>query len=195
MLLAAGCAAAGGMWAARDLDPAAPQLESGTWLPQPRSVGPFALVDQGGAPFTPERLAGEPSILFFGFTHCPDVCPETLATLARATRAAGVPPLRVILVSVDPERDSPPVLARYVHAFDPRFIGLTGSPDAIAHLAKHLGVAYERIALPGADYTIDHTAVAFLLDGAAHVVAVFTAPLDAPQLAEDLRRAAPFLRG
>ncbi len=166
---------------------------SGTWLPRPRATGDFALIDENREPFTQASLAGEPALLFFGFTHCPDVCPTTLAMLARASRTAGVPPLRVIFVTVDPARDTPPALARYVRAFDPHFIALTGSPETIHSLARRLGVAYERVALPGGDYTIDHTAVAFLLDGSGRIVAIFTAPFDAGRLAQDLRRAAPYL--
>lgn len=195
VLLTSACAAVGGAWAARDL--ASPraglQLASGTWLPEPRSTGDFALTDQSGAPFTQASLIGEPSIVTFGFTHCPDVCPAMLAMLARATHAAGVPSLRVVFVTVDPARDTPAVLDRYVRAFDPHFIALTGAPAPIRALARRLGVAYERVALPGGDYTIDHTAVAFLLDSKGRVAAVFTSPLQAGQFASDLRRAAPFL--
>jgi protein SCO1 len=196
VLLAAACAAVGGAWAARDLGrtPAAVlELASGTWLPERRSTGDFTLSDQSGAPFTQASLAGEPSILTFGFTHCPDVCPATLAMLARVSRAPGVPPVRVIFVTVDPERDSPPRLGSYVKAFDPRFIALTGAPAAIRALAKRLGVAYQREALPGGDYTIDHTAVAFLVDSQGRVAAIFTAPFDAAGFERDLRRAAPLL--
>lgn len=201
-MLAAACAAVGGAWAARDLDrlPAAgapgsavPQLASGTWLPEPRSAGDFTLTDQSGGAFTQASLAGEPSMITFGFTHCPDVCPAMLATLARVSRAAGVPPVRVIFVTVDPQRDTPSVLERYVAAFDPHFVALTGSPEAIRALARRLGVAYERIALPGGDYTIDHTAVAFLLDSRGRIDAIFTAPFDAARMSSDLRSAAPFL--
>ncbi|MGH8217975.1 MAG: SCO family protein [Steroidobacteraceae bacterium] len=199
VLLACACAAVGGAWAARDLGHApagllaTPQLTSGTWLPTPRSAGKFTLIDQSGAPFTQASLPGEPSIITFGFTHCPDVCPATLAMLARVSRTAHMPPVRVIFISVDPQRDTPHVLGRYVSAFDPRFIALTGSPAAIRALAGRLGVAYERVALPGGDYTIDHTAVAFLLDAKGRVAAIFTAPFDAARFAHDLRRAAPYL--
>ncbi|HEY2590630.1 MAG TPA: SCO family protein [Steroidobacteraceae bacterium] len=196
VLLASACAAVGGAWAARDLGrtPAAvPQLASGTWLPERRSAGDFTLTDQSGAPFTQASLAGGPSILTFGFTHCPDVCPATLAMLARVSRAPGVPPVRVIFVTVDPERDTPPLLDSYVKAFDPRFIALTGAPAAIRAFAERLGVGYQRDALPGGDYTIDHTAVAFLIDPEGRIAAIFTAPFDAARFAADLRRAAPFL--
>ncbi|MGH8260875.1 MAG: SCO family protein [Steroidobacteraceae bacterium] len=193
LLLAAGAAVAGG-WVARDLAvPQAPQLSSGTWLPVPRSPGGFSLIDQSGAPFTQASLVGEPSLLFFGFTHCPDVCPTSLERFAQVSRMAGVPPLRVIFVTLDPARDTAAVLSRYVRAFDPHFMALTGSPQAVKHLAAQLDVAYERVELPGGDYTIDHTAVAFLLDASGQVVAIFTAPFDAARLAQDLRRAAPFL--
>lgn len=188
------CAALAGAWFAGEVGRAgAPALASGTWLPLPRPVGALSLVDQSGAPFTEARLRGAPSLLYFGFTNCPDVCPTTLAKLAQVERSAVLAHLRVIFVTVDPARDRPTVLAPYVHAFDPRFIGLTGSQRAIAELAARLGVAYERVNLPGGDYTIDHSAVAFLLDRAGRVVAVFTGPFDAARLAEDLRRAAPYL--
>ncbi len=188
------CAALAGARLAAGLDHAhAPQLVSGTWLPQPRTVGAVSLIDQSGAPFTAADLRGAPSLMYFGFTNCPDVCPMTLATLAQVERSGVLAHLRVIFVTVDPARDGPAVLSPYVHAFDPRFIGLTGSQRAIGELASRLGVAYERVNLPGGDYTIDHSPVAFLLDGAGRVVAVFTAPVDAAHLSQDLRRAAPYL--
>ncbi len=188
------CAAMAGLWLGRELDrTVAPRLTSGTWLPQSRSAGTVSLVDQSGAPFTQAQLRGAPSLIYFGFTNCPDVCPTTLAKLAQVERSGVVPHLRVIFVTVDPTRDRPAVLAPYVRAFGARFIGLTGSPSAIHELAARLGVAYERVDLPGGDYTIDHSAVVFLLDGAGRVVAVFTAPFDASRLEEDLRRARPFL--
>jgi protein SCO1 len=187
-------AALSGAWVAHDFDrPGAPQLTSGTWLPQPRPVSALSLVDQTGASFTAVRLRAAPSLMYFGFTHCPDVCPSTLAKLAQVVRARVVPHLRVIFVTVDPARDRPAVLAAYVHAFDAHFIGLTGSQSAIGDLAARLGIAYERVDLPGADYTIDHSAVVLLIDSAGRVVAVFTAPFDAAHLEEDVRRAAPFL--
>lgn len=175
------------------MGPPAPRLASGTWLPRPRSIGQFSLVDQSGAAFTQARLRGAPALLYFGFTHCPDVCPTTLATLARVSRSQVVPGLRMIFVTVDPARDTPAVLARYVHAFDPRFMALTGTAPAIDSFAARFGVAFQRIALPGGDYTIDHTAALFLLDARARVVAIFTAPFDAARLEQDLRSAASLL--
>jgi protein SCO1/2 len=186
--LLAVCAAAAGLWLARELDHSAPELASGTWLPQARSIGSFSLTDDQGKAFTEQRLSGAPTLVFFGFTHCPDVCPTTLVTLAEVKRAAPMPGLRVLFVSVDPARDTPAVLGRYVRAFDPGFTGLTGSERAIGELAARLGVAYERVDLPGGDYTMDHSAALFLLDATGRNVAIFTAPFAAASLIADLRR-------
>jgi protein SCO1 len=186
--LLAFCAAAAGLWLARELDHSAPELASGTWLPQARSIGSFSLTDDQGNAFTEQQLHGAPTLVFFGFTHCPDVCPTTLVTLAEIKRAALMPHLRVLFVSVDPARDTPAVLGRYVRAFDPAFTGLTGPERAIGDLAARLGVAYERVDLPGGDYTMDHSAALFLLDSSGRNVAIFTAPFAAAKLIADLRR-------
>jgi protein SCO1/2 len=191
--MAAIAAALAGFWLARELDSSAPELASGTWLSRPRTIADFHLTDQSGRPFTARELQGQPSLVFFGFTHCPDVCPTTLVKLAQVKRAAAVPGLRVLLVSVDPQRDTPPVLAQYVHAFDPQFMGLTGDPAAIGKLTSQFGVAVGRVELPGGDYTMDHSAAVFLLDSHARVVGIFTPPFDTQRFAADLRRAAPHL--
>ncbi len=193
LAVAALCAAAGGFWVATQLDRGSPRLASGTWLPQARAVNEFSLVDTSGRPFTRADLAGGPTLVFFGFTHCPDVCPTTLLKLAQVKKSAAVPGLRVLFVSVDPARDTPPVLGLYLHAFDPSFLGVTGDPQAIAALAANFGVAFNRVELPGGDYTMDHSAVVFLLDAGAHIAAIFTPPLEAPALSADLRRAAPWV--
>ncbi len=181
--------ALGGMFAALQLRPTAPPapaLAAGTWLPTPRAVEPFALVDETGAAATLETLRGQPTLLFFGFTHCPDVCPTTLALVAAARRKANVRGLRVVLVSVDPERDTPERLAAYVRAFDADFRALTGSAAEINRLARRLGVAAMRVPLPGGDYTIDHSAALLWLDRDARLAAIFTPPLTLESLAADL---------
>jgi protein SCO1 len=183
-------AASGGFWAARELDSSKVALARGTWLPKPRDVGQLALVDHTGQPFTENNLRGQPSLVFFGFTHCPDVCPATLAQLAQVKKAAALPNLRVLLVSVDPARDTPAALSQYVRAFDPQFVGLTGSEDAISRTAKSFGVAIARVDLPGGNYTMDHSAAVFLLNDQGRIVAVFTPPFDTKLFAEDLLRAA-----
>ncbi|MBS0579684.1 MAG: SCO family protein [Proteobacteria bacterium] len=192
---AALAAALAGFWAASQLDRRSPQLASGTWLPQPRRVADFHLTDIYGRPFSRAELAGTPTLVFFGFTHCPDVCPTTLLKLARLRKEAALPKLRVLFVSIDPQRDTPQAVALYVHAFDPQFEGLTGEAAAIESLARDFGVAVSRVDLPGGDYTMDHSAVVFLLDDAARIAAVFTPPFEVAPMAADLRAAAPYLRG
>jgi protein SCO1/2 len=192
--VAALCAALAGFWLARELDRSGPELASGTWLPQARTIEDFHLVDTSGQPFSAAQLQGRASLVFFGFTHCPDVCPTTLAKLALVKKSGAIPDLQVVLISIDPQRDTPPVLAQYVHAFDPQFIGLTGDPDAIRKMAADFGVAMARVELPGGDYTMDHSATVFLLDARAREVGVFTPPFDVKQIAQDLRAAAPDLK-
>jgi protein SCO1 len=188
-------AAVAGFYLARQIDRASPQLASGTWFPQARAVPDFALLDASGKPFTRQDLSGAPTLVFFGFTHCPDVCPTTLVKLAQVRKQAALPQLRVLFVSIDPQRDTPAVVMQYVHAFDPQFEGATGEPATIDSLAKGFGVAVNRVELPGGDYTMDHSAVVFLLDASARMVAVFTPPFDVPAMVADLRSAAPFLQG
>ena len=196
-ILAAAALVAGlaGFWAASQLDRRSPQLASGTWLPQARRVADFHLADIYGRPFSRADLAGTPTLVFFGFTHCPDVCPTTLLKLARVRKEAALPRLRVLFVSIDPQRDTPQAVALYVHAFDPQFEGLTGDPAAISAVARDFGVAVSRVDLPGGDYTMDHSAVVFLLDDATRIAAVFTPPFEVASMAADLKAAAPFLRG
>src|SRR3954470_18606409 len=138
--VAALCAAVAGFWLARELDSSAPPLASGTWLGIPRSVADFQLSDSEGHPFTKQNLLGQPSLVFFGFTHCPDVCPTTLVKLAQVKKAAAIPGLRVLFVTVDPQRDTPTAVGLYVHAFDPQFIGLTGDPKDIEKMTAAFGV-------------------------------------------------------
>ena len=189
--IAALCAALAGFWLARELDRSAPQLTSGTWLMQPRAVSDFDLVDSTGRRFT--NLGGKPSLVFFGFTHCPDVCPTTLAKLAQVKKLAAIPGLQVLFVTVDPQRDTPAAVGTYAHAFDPDFIGLTGDPHAIEKMTAAFGVAALRVDLPGGDYTMDHSAAVFLVDVRARIVGIFTPPFDTHKLAQDLEIAAPYL--
>jgi len=194
LVAAAICAGVAGFYLARQLDRGGPQLASGTWFPQARAVGDFQVEDLNGHTFTQQDLAGAPTLVFFGFTHCPDVCPTTLVKLAQIRRQAALAQLRVLFVTVDPERDTPPALAQYVHAFDAQFEGLTGEPAAIGALAKHFGVAVNRVELPGGDYTMDHSAVVFLLNADAQLVAIFTPPFEVKSFVADLHTAAPYLQ-
>jgi protein SCO1 len=192
--LGAACAALAGFWVARQVDSVPLALASGTWFTTPRALVALTLTTHTGATFTAHDLQGEPTLVFFGFTHCPDVCPTTLARLAEIKKSGALPDLRVLFVSVDPERDTPAVLASYVHAFDPDFIGATADAREIGRLAQKFGVAVARVELPGGDYMMDHSAAVFLLDRHAQIVAVFTPPFDVPLLAADLRHVAARLR-
>ena len=193
LIVAALGACAAGFFLAAQLDRAGPPLTSGTWLPQPKAVPQFTLTDTSGRTFTRDELLGAPALVFFGFTHCPDVCPTTLLKLAQIRKTARVEHLRVLFVSIDPQRDSPPVLGAYVHAFDPAFEGLTGSSQGIAALAAAFGVAVNRVELPGGDYTMDHSAVIFLINDAAQIDAIFTPPFEVAGVSRDLDRAASYL--
>jgi protein SCO1/2 len=125
----------------------------------------FNLVDQNGIPVDQTILKGQPSVLFFGFTHCPEVCPTTLAEMSTWFEKLGEEgrDLKGYFVSVDPERDTPEILGEYIE-WVPRVTGLTGTPEEVAKLAKAWGVYYAKQPLEGGDYTMDHTASVFLLD-------------------------------
>jgi protein SCO1/2 len=128
--------------------------------------GEFTLVDAQGNAVDQTVLAGHPSMLFFGFTHCPEVCPTTMGEMAGWFDALGgeADDLRAYFVTVDPERDTPEVLGEYVSWVSDRIIGLTGAPEEIAKAARSWGVFYEKVPLEGGDYTMDHTASVFLVD-------------------------------
>ena len=124
--------------------------------------GPFTLVGADGKPFGTEQLQGKPYALFFGFTHCPDVCPTTLARLVKLRRdAGGDDAFDIIFVTVDPERDGPKEMAAYSNAFGAPIIGLTGSAGQIAKVEKQFGI-YAKKVPTGDDYTMDHTATVLL---------------------------------
>jgi protein SCO1/2 len=181
-------AAIAGVLLARMLQQTGVALSGGTWLPQPRRIEAFQLTDVAGQPFTLAALQGHPTLLYFGFTHCPDVCPTTLAALAQVQKAAPLTAAQVVFVSIDPERDSAALLKAYIGAFDPHFVGLRGPPDALAPLLHSLSAIAVRQDLPGGDYTMDHSAILYLLDTRARLVAVFSPPFSVAGLTADLRR-------
>jgi protein SCO1/2 len=127
--------------------------------------GPFELVDQDGRTATQETLKGKWSLIYFGYTYCPDVCPVTLAHLSRALREeeGAAERLQVLFVTVDPQRDTPEVLARYLEGFHPSILGLTGPTGDVDAQARGFGVAIRRGEGPG--YLVDHGARTYLLDG------------------------------
>lgn len=171
--------------------PGTPELQSGTALPQPRPLRDFAMTDHSGAAFGTANLQGRWSLVFAGFTSCPDVCPATLALLQqlRAALAQPGPVPEIVFLSVDPERDTVERLRGYVGHFGGGFTGLTGSAEQLEALASQLGLAYVKV--PGAgpgDYTMDHSAALVLIDPQARIAAYFQAPFKVDTLASDLRR-------
>jgi protein SCO1/2 len=187
-------AAIAGVYVARMMgQPANPSLESGTSLPQPRALAEFDLVDSHGKHASLAQFRGHPTLVFFGFTHCPDICPTTLAMLASVQKQVALPGLKVVFISVDPERDTPEQLGRYISSFGGDLIGLTGTAPEIVKTSRSFGVASSRVDLPGGDYTMDHSATVFALDSDARIVAVFTPPFSAAALVRDVAKLAPAL--
>lgn len=167
----------------------APALERATLLAaSPESLPSFHLVDQDGTPFGNDRLRRRWTLMFFGYTHCPDVCPLTLNELkGMYARLADTPypqDTQVIFVSVDPKRDSPERLKRYVQYFDPHFLGVTGSEPELASLTRALGI-YHAVNGSGQDYLVDHSAAIVLIDDRGQYRALFSAPHEAAVLARD----------
>jgi len=171
--------------------PVAPEIDGLLW-PQSKALVEFSLDDHHRKSFTLANMTGAWTLLFFGYTHCPDVCPVTLSVLksAVAQMAAadtGVAPPRVVFVSVDPARDNLAHLAAYVSHFSPDFLGVTGSEEKLMAFARQLGVLYLRAeADAGGDYLVDHTAAVFLIDPRGHLVALFHAPHAAATFARDV---------
>ncbi len=167
-------------------------LVTGTLLEPPRPLPDFALVDHENQVFMNESLDGRWTFLFFGFTHCPDVCPTTLRMLAEVTRSlSDLQPAarpRVALVSVDPKRDTPEQLSKYVRFFDPDFIGVTGSEDALNDLTRQIGVPVAITPTDGEGYTVDHSAAIFLIDPSGSIRALFSPPHSPATIAADYRR-------
>ena len=149
----------------------------------------FALTDPAGQPRTLADYRGKAVAVFFGYTQCPDVCPTTLAALAEATRTLGADAdkVQVVFITVDPDRDTAALLAQYVPAFDPRFVGLRGDAAATERVAREFKVIYQKV--PGTTpdrYTMDHSAGIFLFDRAGRL-RVYESSADPAVLAHDLR--------
>jgi protein SCO1/2 len=168
-------------------------LASGTILAPARPLADFSLIDNQGRSFGSENLRGHWSLMFFGYTNCPDYCPSTLTTLAaleKKLRAAKtVAPPQVIFVSVDAKRDTPALLNEFVPNFDPEFVGLTAAsqPD-IEALAKKWGVAVSIQTAPNGNYIVDHSEVMFVIDPAGKLAAILTGPFTVEALRGDFQR-------
>lgn len=157
-------------------------------LPAPRELAPFELSADDGSAFTREDLEGHWSLVYFGFTSCPDICPTTLATITNARRAlveAGAEELfDVVLVSVDPERDTPEALREYLAYFDPDYVGVTGETLEIASLAEQMSVGFAKTPAPEAEggYLVDHTGHIVVVNPRGHYAAFIRMPHSADQI-------------
>jgi protein SCO1/2 len=151
--------------------------------------GSFRLLDQNGKTVTDADLKGRPFLVFFGFTHCPDICPTTLFEVSEVLRQLGPDAgrARALFVTVDPERDTPEKLKDYLSSFDPHLIGLTGSPDAVERVLKAYRVYYKKVPSEGG-YTMDHTALVYLMDKQGRFVAPFNLKQGSAEAAATLRR-------
>lgn len=186
--LVVGIAALAGLWIA--VRAPSPPSDTMTELPLASIGGPFTLVGGEGKPFSSSQLAGRPFAIFFGFTHCPDVCPTTLARLAKLRRQLGKgdDAFNIVFVSVDSERDGPAEVGAYSKLFGTPVIGLTGSPAQIEHVKKSYGIFSSKVAQADGDYSVDHTATTLLMDKAGKFVATI-APEEPDNMALDkLRR-------
>lgn len=187
-----------GVYSARYYQSAPAAIEGLMW-PNPKQVGTFAAVDHEGREFGVGQLEGKWSFLFFGYTHCPDICPITLAVLGRvqdALETGGIDgvPVQTVFVSVDPERDTPEKLTQYVRHFHERLIGLGGTPAQVQGLTAQLGIAfYHGQPGPDGDYLVDHSASVFLLDPQARLVAILSAPHEADRILARFREIRAFI--
>jgi protein SCO1 len=193
-VLAAGVYIAGGV----RQTPTAPDIAGLLW-PDPPVIGPLALVGSGGEPFTEQDLQGRWTLIFFGYTHCPDVCPTTMTTLNRVYGRLRDDPdlfamLQVLFVSVDPARDGNASLRAYMDYFNDAFIGATADEENLRQLTRQFGVHYLKVATPGeAGYTLEHSASIMLVDPSARLVGIFSQPHVAGEIADRLSRMVAFL--
>ena len=153
--------------------------------------GPFTLTDQNGNTVTDQTFKGKLMLIYFGFTYCPDACPTALGVMSAALDKLDVAAERVvpILISVDPDRDTPQVLKEYVANFHPRMVGLTGTPEQVAQVAKAYHVWYEKAAgAAGGDYLMNHTVLIYLMDGDGKYLANFGPDATPDKVADEIRK-------
>src|SRR3977135_4460871 len=152
--------------------------------------GPFQLTDQAGRTWTEKDLHGRPTLIFFGFTHCPDICPTSLFEISEVLKVMGKDADRVnaYFISVDPERDTTAAMKDYLSSFDSHLRGLTGNPDAVAKGISTFRVYARKVPLKDGDYTMDHTALIYLMDRDGKFVAPFNLKRTPEEAAADLKR-------
>ena len=152
--------------------------------------GPFKLIDQNGKPISDEHLKGHPFLVFFGYTHCPDICPTTLFEMSEVLRAMGKDADRIgaLFITVDPERDTPAAIKDYLSSFDPHLRGATGDRKAIDAVEKAYRVYAKKVPTDNGDYSMDHTALVYLMDKQGRFVAPFKLNRKPEESAADLRQ-------
>jgi protein SCO1/2 len=158
----------------------------------PRDVGNFSLIDHAGAPFTDDRLEGHWTLLFFGFTHCPDICPTTLSDLAelkQQLQGTEADETVVVMLSVDPARDTPERLSQYVPYFHPDFLGVTGAFESILSVTQRLNAPFRKVTASDGSYQMEHSANVALMNPRGDYHGFFRAPLDIPKMRVTLRSA------
>jgi protein SCO1/2 len=175
-----------------------PVTQDATVFQPPRAIAALDLVDQDGRPFTAESLRDHWTIVFFGFTYCPDVCPTTLTTMAQMSRQLTDLPApqrpHVLLFTVDPERDTPARLRDYVRFFDPGFGAVTGTLAGVQQAAAAFAVPFAKVPLPQGGYTMDHGAGVFFVAPDGNVLAYASPPLSADALAQDYRKVVKYFQ-
>ena len=170
-----------------------PPSIAGFVYPEPRTISPFKLTTHSGGSFDLDALKGKWSFVYFGYTYCPDVCPTTLAELSRAQKLLEEAGLdrgtQYVFVSVDSQRDTPRRLAQYVGFFDKKFVGATGSDEALTKFTREIGVFYSfPQGKKGRSYAVEHSSIVALFDPDARLHAVFTPPQKAEEVAEGFRK-------
>ena len=175
---------------------AQPDIQGLLW-PDPKTLAPFTAVDHESNPFTLTDLLGKWSFLFFGFTHCPDICPVTLAAMDKVHRQLEQPQnVQTVFISVDPERDTPGRLDKYVTNFNPEFIGLGGSVEQVAGLTGQIGLPYFLDKSESEEnYLVDHGSSLFLIDPRGRLVAIFSTPHDNRNITDRFNRIRQFIDG
>ncbi|MBR1179611.1 MULTISPECIES: SCO family protein [Bradyrhizobium] len=158
---------------------------------QPAAIGgPFQLTDQNGKAVTDKSLKGKPTLIFFGYTHCPDVCPTSLFEISEVLRALGkdADKVNAVFISVDPERDTPATMKDYLSSFDPHLEGLSGDPAETAKVITSYRVYAKKVPTKDGDYTMDHTALIYLMDRDGRFVSPFNLKRTPEEAATDLKR-------
>jgi protein SCO1/2 len=158
---------------------------------QPAAIGgPFQLTDQNGKAVTDKSLKGKPTLIFFGYTHCPDVCPTSLFEISEVLRALGkdADKVNAVFISVDPERDTPATMKDYLSSFDPHLEGLSGDPAETAKVITSYRVYAKKVPTKDGDYTMDHTALIYLMDRDGRFVSPFNLKRTPEEAAADLKK-------